>query len=250
MEVKSTSCTEYQFLVLAIILDSRFEILTRDEPLGQRAELLRYAALPGERVTVGVTQGMQTAIVESGAEPLLNFNYFFRQASRLLSTGDPQQQITATIRRQPLDESGKPLPGVEEEVLSPSQGRIEVSVDRASQQYYVRIAGASIQDNGVYRIEVCSQVGTPEEACLNANTTLFVLDGELVSLSVINIKAISLSYHTGVSPFVSCEDSISLRSILLRCQNIPFRIISSTCSIDGQPAIPCTLFLSDQCQLT
>ena len=170
----------------AILVDSRFEVLTRNVSLGQREELLRYAAVPGEQVTVAVTQGMQTAIVEAGAEPLLNFNHFFRQAFSLLSTGDPQQQITTTIRRQPLDESGSSLPGVEEEVLSPSQGRVEVSVDEASQQYFVRIAGASLQDNGVYTIEVCSQTDTPEETCLNASATLFVLDGKQSLPSVMN----------------------------------------------------------------
>lgn len=165
--------------VCAVTSESRFEVLTRDEALGQREELLQYAALPGERVTVGVTRGRQTAIVQAGAaEALVNFNRFFRDASRTLSMGDPQLQVTATIRRLPLGESGRPLPG-EEEVLSPGQGRVSVSVDGVFQQYYVRIGDAAVTDSGVYTIEVCSQRGLPGEMCLNASATVFVLDGRL-----------------------------------------------------------------------
>ena len=170
-------------LSMTLITDSRFEILTRDEPLGQREELLQYAAEPGERVTVGVAEGRQTAIVEAGAEALVNFNNFFREASQLLSSGDPQQQVTAIITRRPLDESGTPLAG-EEEVLSPSQGRVSVSVDEVAQQYYVRIGDAAVTDSGVYTIEVCSQRGLPEEQCVNASATVFVLDSEFTILSL------------------------------------------------------------------
>ena len=138
-------------------------------------ELLRYAALPGERVTVGVTQETQTAVVQVGAQPLLNFNHFFREASRNLSREEPPQQVTASIRRLPVDQFGNPLPGGEE-VLPPSGGRVSVSVDG---QYYVRIGGAAASDSGVYTIEVCSQRGLPDQVCLNASATLLVLDGEL-----------------------------------------------------------------------
>ena len=149
----------------------------RDEPLGQREELLRYAAIPGEKVTVGVTQEMQTAIVEAGAEAMVNFNSFFRQALELLPSADPQRQVTASIRRLALDLDGKPLTGEEEE-LSPSQGgRVSVSVDRELQQFYVRIGDAAVIDSGVYTMEVCSERDLPGEVCVNASATVFVLDG-------------------------------------------------------------------------
>ena len=115
-------------------------------------------------------------IVEAGAEPLINFNNFFREAFRALSTGDPQQQVTAIIRRQPLDQSGRLVPGGEE-VLSPSQGRVSVFVDGVFQQYFVRVGDAAVIDSGVYTIEVCSERGLSGEACLNASATLFVLEG-------------------------------------------------------------------------
>ncbi len=152
---------------------SRFSILTGEVRLGQREELLKYAALPGEQVTVGVTQGMQTAIVEAGASALVNFNSFFRQA--LLDLLPGTDNVTTTITRLALDESGEPLTG-DVVKLPPSQ---DVSADSESQQYHVRIGDAALTDSGVYTIEVCYQKDLPGEVCVNASATVFVLDGEL-----------------------------------------------------------------------
>ncbi len=135
-------------------------------------DLLRYAALDGEQVTVGVTQGVQTAIVEAGASALVNFNSFFRQALELLPP--PQEQVTAAITKLALDEFRKPLTGIEED-LPPSQGRVSVS-----QQYYVRFEAAAVTDSGVYTIEVCSRRDLPGEVCVNASATVLVLDGMFV----------------------------------------------------------------------
>ena len=144
--------------------------------LGQRGELLQYAARPGEQVTIGVLEGMQTAIVEAGAQVVVNFNHFFQETSGLLL---PAGDLTVTISRQLLDESGRPLPGTVEE-LSPSDGRVSVSVGGDAGQHFVNIADAVLDDSGVYAIEVCSESGTPEEVCQRANVTLFVLDCELL----------------------------------------------------------------------
>ena len=146
--------------------------------LGQRGELLQYAARPGEQVTIGVLEGMQTAIVEAGAQVVVNFNHFFQEASGLLL---PADDLTVTLSRQLLDESGRPLPGTVEE-LSPSDGRVSVSVGGDAGQHFVNIADAVLDDSGVYAIEVCSESGTPEEVCQRANVTLFVLDCELQGL--------------------------------------------------------------------
>ena len=143
--------------------------------LGQRGELLQYAARPGEQVTIGVLEGMQTAIVEAGAQVVVNFNHFFQEASGLLL---PAEDLTVTLSRQLLDESGRPLQGTVEE-LSPSDGRVSVSVGGDAGQHFVNIADAVLDDSGVYTIEVCSEGGTPEELCQRANVTLFVLDCEL-----------------------------------------------------------------------
>ena len=144
--------------------------------LGQRGELLQYAARPGEQVTIGVLEGMQTAIVEAGAQVVVNFNHFFQETSGLLL---PAEDLTVTISRQLLDESGRPLPGTVEE-LSPSDGRVSVSVGGDAGQHFVNIADAGFDDSGVYTIEVCSESGTPEEVCQRANVTLFVLNCELL----------------------------------------------------------------------
>ena len=153
--------------------DSRFEVLPGDVVLGQIVELLLHAARPGERVTVGVLSEMQTAIVEAGAQVLINFNHFFREASGLLPAGN----VTVTITRQLLDESGDPRPGTEE-VLPPSDGRVSVSVGGGDEQHFVDITDAVLSDSGVYTVEVCSQSGTPNEMCQSASVTLFVLDCE------------------------------------------------------------------------
>ena len=160
--------------------DSRFEIQTDDVMLGQRGELLQNAARPGEQVTIGVLEGMQTAIVEAGAQVLVNFNHFFQEASGLLL---PAENLSVTISRQLLDESGRPLPGTVEE-LSPSDGRVSVSVGGDAGKNFVNIADAVLDDIGVYSIEVCSESDT---VCQRANVTLFVLDCELEGLVLSSI---------------------------------------------------------------
>ena len=157
---------------LFVCADSRFQVLSGNVTLGQRAELLEYAARLGEQATIGVLAGRQTAIVEAGSQALINFNYFFLQALGLLPAGD----LTVTITRQLLDsESGAPVPE-REEVLSPSQGRTSVSVGGEGQQHFVSISNTMLSDSGVYTIEVCSQSGT---VCQEASATLFVLDCKL-----------------------------------------------------------------------
>ena len=137
---------------LFVCADSRFQVLSGNVTLGQRAELLEYAARSGEQATIGVLAERQTAIVEAGAQALINFNHFFLQALALLPAGD----LTVIITRQSLDsESGAPLPGTEE-VLSPSQRRISVSVGVEGQNF-VSITDTMLSDSGVYTIEVCSQ---------------------------------------------------------------------------------------------
>ena len=146
--------------------------------LGQREELLESAARPGEQVTVGVSGEMQTVILEAGARAVLNFNNFVREASMQFPEGDPAENLTVTVTRQLLDESGVAVPGPVE-VLSPSEDRVSVSIDMEFEQYFVDIADAVVGDSGVYTIEVCSQTGTPDEVCFNASTRVFTLDCEL-----------------------------------------------------------------------
>lgn len=160
-------------LVRLLEADTRFEVQAEDVTLEQSADLLQYAALPQDQVTVGVVTEVQTVIVEAGAEVLLNFNHYFRLASELLSADN----VTVTITRQLLDQSGKPLPGTVE-VLSPVEGRISVSAGGEAEQHFVSITSATVNDSGVYTIEVCSQRGLPEEVCESASATLFVLDCE------------------------------------------------------------------------
>ena len=147
-------------------------------PLGQREELLDVAAMPEEQVTVPVTEDRQNIILEVGADARVNFNNFVREVSMLLPGGDPPDNLTITLTRQLLDESGMLVPNTTEE-LSPVEDRVGVSIDRASGQYFVDVADARLDDSAVYTIEVCSQRETPQEVCLNATATVFVLDCEL-----------------------------------------------------------------------
>ena len=171
-------------------IDSRFEVLLGDVTLGQRGDLLQHAARPGEQVTVGVLQEeSQTAIVEAGAQIVLNFNYFWRQVSRRF----PAEQLIVTLRRLLLDPStGATLAGSEEE-LSPSKGRISVNVGGDGQQHFVSIADATLNDSGVYSIEVCSQSGTPDELCERSSITLFVLSRECLVLNYLIIHTLFYS---------------------------------------------------------
>ena len=166
--------------------DSRFQVHSEEVALGQRGELLQQAARPGESVAVGVLEERQTAIVEAGARVLLNFNHFFRQATDVLLAGN----LSVAISRQLLDESGALLSGTREELSPASQDRVTVS---AGGEAFVSIAGAVLNDSGVYTVEVCSQSSTSQEECREANVTLFVLDRESMSLVCYTSYATSFS---------------------------------------------------------
>ena len=144
--------------------------------LDQREELLDVAAVPREQVTVPVTEERQTLILEEGAEAVLDFNQFLLEASTSLM---PADNLTVTLTRQLLDESGRIVPNTTEE-LSPVEGRVSVTLDRESGQYSVAIADAVVGDSAVYQMEVCSVSVRSEEVCVNATVTVFVLDCELL----------------------------------------------------------------------
>ena len=201
--------------------------------LGQRGELLQYAARPGEQVTIGVLEGMQTAIVEAGAQVVVNFNHFFQEASGLLL---PAEDLTVTLSRQMLNESGRPLPGTVEE-LSPSDGRVSVSVGGDAGQHFANIADAVLDDSGVYAIEVCSESGTPEEVCQRANVTLFVLDCEFVIVLIRHSLILLLPYPVEPEgPFsVECSSTLNSQGNLLTvfCSSSTSNIASLNCTYDN-----------------
>ena len=147
--------------------------------LGQgEKELSGVAVSEGEQATIVVTGEIQTAIVETGARILLEFNGFFRNASSQIFIGVPLENISITLSLRRLDRSGRPIPG-EPAVLLPTMGtgnRVIVSVDRESEQYFVSIGGVTSFDSGVYTMELCHHRGRAEETCVNASSTLFVLE--------------------------------------------------------------------------
>ena len=147
--------------------------------LGQgEKELSGVAVSEGEQATIVVTGEIQTAIVETGARILLEFNGFFRNASSQIFIGVPLENISITLSLQRLNRSGMPIPG-EMVILLPTMGtgnRVNVFVDRESEQYFVSIAGVTNFDSGVYTMELCHHRGLAEETCVNASSTLFVLD--------------------------------------------------------------------------
>ena len=154
--------------------ESRFQVQIGEVVLGQREELLEVAALFGEQVTVAVTNQTQTLVLEVGAQALVSFNYFVREAPRLPPGGD----VRVTLTRQLVDQSGALLPDTVEE-LSPVEGRVSVTLDPESGQYFVDIEDARVNDSAVYSLEVCSESGALGEVCVSAPVTVFVLDCEL-----------------------------------------------------------------------
>ena len=92
--------------------ESRFRVQIGEVELGQREELLEVAALPGEQVTVPVTNQTQTLLLEVGARALLSFNHFVREAPALLPGGD----VRVSLSRQLVGQSGALLPDTVEEL--------------------------------------------------------------------------------------------------------------------------------------
>ena len=154
--------------------ESRFQVQIGEVVLGQREELLEVAALPGEQVTVAVTNQMQTLVLEVGAQALVSFNHFVREAPGLPPGGD----VRVTLTRQLVDQSGALLPDMVEELL-PMEGRVSVTLDPESSQYFVNIEDARVNDSAVYSLEVCSESGALVGVCVSAAVTVFVLDCEL-----------------------------------------------------------------------
>ena len=141
-------------------------------------ELRRVSVGEEEQATIVVTGGSQTAIAETGSTILLDFNGFLRNASEQMFVGVPLENISITLSLRRLDRSGRPIPG-EPVVLLPTIGtgnRVIVSVDRESEQYFVSIGGVTSFDSGVYIVELCHHRGMVEEICVDASSTLFVLE--------------------------------------------------------------------------
>ncbi len=146
---------------------------------GNRDDLLEHAGDKGEMVVVVVSSGMQTAVVEMEAQVLLHFNSILRNVSGEVFPDTPLQNLTIRLYRQVVDEFGTVLP--ERRVLTPtssSGNRINVSTD---DEYFISIGNATLEDRGVYIIEICQEGVPPMEVCVNASATLFVLDGESFS---------------------------------------------------------------------
>ena len=164
---------------LVSVIDSRFRVLSGDVDFGQnKDELRRVSVGEEEQATIVVIGGRQTAIVETGSRIVLDFNGFLRNASEQMFVGVPLKNISITVSLQRLDRSGRPVPG-EPVVLLPTIGtgnRVIVSVDRESEQYFVSIGGVTRFDSGVYIVELCHHKGMVEETCVDANSTLFVLE--------------------------------------------------------------------------
>ena len=141
--------------------------------------MLDHAGGRGEMVAVIVSSGMQTAVVEMGAQVLLNFNSIRRNVSGGIFPDTPLESLTIRLYRQMLDGFGNALP--ERTVLTPtssSDNRINVTVDDIVEQYFISIGNATVEDNGVYTIEICQEGVPPMEVCVNASATLFVPDGK------------------------------------------------------------------------
>ena len=164
---------------LVSVIDSRFRVLSGDVDFVQNEDELRRVSVgEEEQATIVVTGGRQTAIAETGSTILLDFNGFLRNASEQMFVGVPLENISITLSLWRLDRSGMPIPG-EPVVLLPTIGtgnRVNVSVDRESEQYFVSIGGVTSFDSGVYIVELCHHRGMVEEICVDASSTLFVLE--------------------------------------------------------------------------
>ncbi len=123
-----------------------------------RDELLDHAGGREEMVAVVVSSGMQAAVVEMGAQVLLHFNSILTNVSDEVFPDTPLQNLTIMLYRQVVDEFGTVLP--ERTFLTPtssSGNRINVSAD---DEYFISIGNATLEDRGVYTIEIC-QEGVP-----------------------------------------------------------------------------------------
>ena len=164
---------------LVSVIDSRFRLLSGDVDFGQNEDELRRVSVgEDEQATIVVIGGSQTAIAETGSTIVLDFNGFLLNESKEMFIGVPLENISITLSLRRLDRSGRPVPG-EPVVLLPTIGtgnRVNVSVDRESEQYFVSIGGVTSFDSGVYTVELCHHRGLAEETCVDASSTLFVLE--------------------------------------------------------------------------
>ena len=152
---------------------SNFEILIGEVELGQRPELIDVAAGDEESVRAFVSNERQTAIVTDGANIRLDW---LRWVNEVL--GDSAGDVTYTVRRTQLDESGNPI-GPAQEV--DRTDRISVQFDPLADEFYVEIsdvsssAGAEDPDRAIYELEACQKNSDGSETCYTSNMTVYAI---------------------------------------------------------------------------
>ena len=152
---------------------SNFEIIIGEVELGQRPELLQYAAGRGEFVRAFVTNDQQTAIVTDGATITLDW---LRWVDEVL--GESADNATYTVRRTLLDESGNPI-GLPTDFEGTE--RIAVRFDPEAGVYNVQIsgvtsmAGAEDPDRAIYELEACQLNDDGSETCYSSSMTVFAI---------------------------------------------------------------------------
>ena len=122
-----------------------------------------------------VTDDQQTAIVTGGATIRLDWS---RWVDEVL--GGSADNVTYTVRRTQLDESGNPIGEAVEFV---GTDRIVVNFDPEADEYYVQIngvisrSGAEDPDRAIYELEV-SRAGS--DTRYRSNMTVYAIDEGII----------------------------------------------------------------------
>ena len=153
--------------------------------LGQRPELLDFAATFGESVLAFVSNERQTAIVTGGASIRLDWLRWVDEV-----VGDSADNATFTVTKTQLDVSGDPIGAGE--VLQPSgpAERITVAVDPDTNEYYVTIRrvvaveGAEDPDRAIYDLEACLPQPDGTIECYSSNITVYALEPTVDPLGI------------------------------------------------------------------
>ena len=135
--------------------------------------MLNYTVGNGEFARAFVSDDQQTAIVTDGASIRLDW---LRWVSEVL--GDSAGDVTYTVRRTQLDESGNPI-GLAQEFNGTD--RIGVQFDPLADEFYVEIsdvsssAGAEDPDRAIYELEACQENSDGSETCYTSSMTVYAI---------------------------------------------------------------------------
>ena len=183
-------CVHFLSSSFAAGVEPGFRILSGNILLGQKPELLRFAALSGSAISVMAAEASKTVIVQRNVAVTINCSDWFSE-----NPGD-----SMSITRTYLDESGSEI--TEPVTLLPMEsGRILIDDESVTITQILLELGAEDPDFSLYMCESCMTTeGGLLENCASASVTVYPIG---------STPAIDAAADDG-KPTIVCDDHLPI----------------------------------------